>query len=89
MNEGDAARNIKEHIFISIGVFFTALFWDHLINLLNTMSIHLVRNETTHAYNIGELQVIVMLVSFLHLIRKVNEYRYYGSIIPDFLKKEL
>lgn len=89
MNNGDAARNIKEHIYLAIAVFVLALFWDHGVNALHAINIHLVRNEETHAYFMGEFQVIAMVLSSLHLIRKLNEYRYYGSLIPDFLKKEL
>ena len=90
MGDGDAKRNIKEHIFISTAVFFISLFFDHLVNLLNAINIHLVRGEVgSHPYEIGHLQIVLMVVSVIHFCRKVNEYRFYGSLIPDFLKKEL
>ena len=89
MNNGDAARNLREHIFIASVVFFGALFLDHGVNLLNAINIHLVRNEVAHPYQIGEIQVVLMAVSMIHLLRKLNEYRYYANLLPDFLKKEL
>lgn len=85
----DAKRNIFEHIILSASVFLLALFWDHLVNLFHAINIHLVRGEVTHYYEIGHFQMVTMALASVHFFRKVNEFRYYGNLIPESLKREI
>lgn len=85
---GDAKRNIFEHLCLSIFIFIAALFFDHIVNLLRAININLVRGEVgNHPYKIGEFQIIFMLLSALHFLRKINEFRYYGELLPKKLRE--
>lgn len=88
MNDwGDAKTNIFEHIVISAAIFIGALFFDHFVNLLHAINIHLVRNETYHPYFIGEFQIISMALAAIQFVRKLNEWRYYSDIVPKKLRE--
>ena len=84
----DAKRNIAEHIVLSIAVFTAALLWDHIVNLLAYFSIFIARGSNgQHPYRIGETQIIAMAISAWHFVRKLNEFRYYGNLIPERLQE--
>ena len=77
MSDGDAKRNIREHLWIAGMVFIMSLFWDHLINFLSAIGINILNQETFHPYRIGEFQIIILVLSLAHFVRKWNEWRYY------------
>ena len=84
----DAKRNIFEHILISLLLFVSSLFWDHIVNFLSFINLHVVRSEAgAHPYQIGEAQIIVMALSAVHFVRKLNEWRYYSNLLPERLRE--